>query len=318
MRAHRAVVATLLVILVACGGPAVASPSQGGIASAPTSPSGVAQTASPSSEPTSSPVARPVEVDTLVETVVEDLSVQQEPGLSARRVGIAPEGLRAWVLDGPVEADGYRWFLLTGAPVDDADPEACLDAVESPDLRCLGWIGWAAGVTPSGDAWLRAAEVDCPKARDVAAYLSLTKEERLFCAGDDEWRLRVYVPPKVLGIGCLPVWVTDPGWMTGECTFIFPQAEERELGEDTSLQMFTPPELNTCGLPGVCWWEELKGRWVVVTGHLDDPVARTCRPVLASAFPEPVVPPPDADLVIHQCRLHFIVSSVREAVAGAL
>jgi hypothetical protein len=60
----------------------------------------------PSSEPISSPVARPVEVDSLVETGVDDLSVREEPRLSAARVGIAPAGLRAWVVDGPVEADG--------------------------------------------------------------------------------------------------------------------------------------------------------------------------------------------------------------------
>jgi hypothetical protein len=209
-----------------------------------------------------------------------------------------------------------QWFLLTGAP-EVANEQHSGEAIEPADLACLGWIGWAAGVTPSGDAWLRAAAVDCPERRDVATYLSLTPEERLFCAGDDEWRLRVYVPPQVGGRGCLPVWVTDPGWMTGECTLTFPQAVERQLDEDTRLQMFTPPELNTCDRPAfqVCWWEDLKGR-VTVTGHLDDPVARTCRPVLSGTFEEDIGPPPDADLVVHQCRLHFVVSSVAEAVAG--
>ena len=312
MQAPRFAVAAIVVILAACGGSPAASPSLSEIASGTASPSELAQSASPSSEPSSSPVPLAVEVDSLVETVVDDLSVRREPGLSAARVGIAPAGLRAWVIDGPVEADGYRWFLLTGAPPDPGDGTSC---GEPPDLSCASWIGWAAGAPLSGDAWLRTAAVDCPVARDVAAYLSLTPDERLFCAADDGWRLRVYVPPLAGGRGCLPVWVTDPGWMTGECTFTFPQAEKRQLDEDTSLQMFTPPALNTCGQPGVCWWEEHNGQWVIVTGHLDDPVARTCRPVLSGAFEEDIGPPPDTDLVVHQCRLHFVVRSVSETVA---
>lgn len=316
MPAHRAVLIAMLGILTACGGPLTA-PSEAGPGSGTGSPSEVAQTSSPSLVPTASPAARPVGIDSLVESVVDDLSVREEPSLSAARVGTAPAGLRAWVVDGPVEADGYRWFMLTGAPEDADDQAACLEIAEQADSSCLRWIGLAAGVTPSGDEWLRPAAVDCPQARDLGSYLSLTPDERLFCAGGEEWRLRVYVPPLVGGRGCLPVWVTDPGWMTGECTFTFPQPVQRRLDQDTSLQMFTPPELNSCGQPGVCWWEKHKGEWVVVTGHLDDPVARKCRPVLSDSFEleEEVGPPPSADLVVYRCRLHFVVSSVTEVAA---
>ena len=308
----------VMLFLAACGGGPAASPTATGVAPASGAASGVAETANPSAAPTSSPTGTSVTVDTIVETVANDLSVRQQPGLYGERLGIAPVGMLAWVVEGPVAVDGYQWFLLTGAPEDAGVPSACLRLANGRDVDCLNWIGWAAGETPSGERWLQRVAIECPAGRDVATYLSLSPHERLYCAGADEWELTVYVPPLVGGRGCLPVWVTDPGWMTGECTFTFPQPVKRQFDEDTDLQMFTPPRLNTCGDSGACWWDEFKGEWVLVTGNMDHRVARTCRPVLAGALEDREAgPPPDTDLVVHQCRLHFVVSSVRPGTAPA-
>jgi hypothetical protein len=252
-----------------------------------------------------------VAADTLAETTVDRLTLREDPRLGGRVIGIAALGLRAWVIRGPVAADGYQWFRLKAAPA----AGRCEGRIEPDDMSCSDWIGWAAGLTPSGDVWLTAAAVDCPQELDLRAYLSLTHDERLYCAGSDNWTLRVYVPPLEGGRGCLPVWVIDPAWMDGSCTLTFPQPVKRRLDEDSRLQMFTPPRLNACDeAVQACWWQEDKGQWLTITGHLDDPVAQKCRPVLSDAFAdEDVGPPPDTDLVVHACRLHFVVRSVDKA-----
>lgn len=313
MHGLRILVAASLMVLSACAGTTQSvepSPSPSPVTTA--SPRDVA---SASPNPTATPPAPVVELDTLVRTTVDDLSVRTEPTLTADRLGTARQGARAWVVDGPVAADGYEWFLLAAAPDDPEKRAGCLRDPNGRNVSCF-WFGWAAAKGPTGEAWLERMQVDCPAARDVDAYLSLTPHERLFCARDEEWQLEVYVPPLEGGRGCLPMWATDPAWMEAACTFTFPQPVERELDEDTSLQMFTPPRLNKCGEARgvVCWWNDYKGRWVVVTGHLDDPVARECVPMLlpwAESIEDPG-PPPNAQQIVHNCRLHFVVSSVRE------
>jgi hypothetical protein len=103
------------------------------------------------------------------------------------------------------------------------------------------------------------------------AYLSMDALTRLACASDYEWRLVAYLAPSG-GRGCFPVWLVDPFWMDPSCSFFFPQPVESEFDGDTSLQGFIAPELGACG-PGGCPFDELKGSWVEVVGHLDDPVA---------------------------------------------
>jgi hypothetical protein len=170
------------------------------------------------------------------------------------------------------------------------------------------WVVWAAGITPTGDRWIEPFDPNCPARRDTATYLSLEAATRLACAGDDEWRLVAYVAPSG-GRGCLPVWLVDPTWMDPSCSFFFPQPVERDVDADTSLQGFILPELQ-CGL-GCVPWDEFRGSWVEVVGHLDDPVAETCTYVLNSFwFDEAPFPPPDPDLAVFMCRLNFVVTEL--------
>ena len=244
-----------------------------------------------------------VAADRLVRTTVDDLSVRAEPSTGAARLGILDAGATGFVIAGPVEADAYTWYQLVGADSTDA----C--SSETPPFACADWVGWAAGSTPEGDRWLEPIDPDCPTERDTTAYLSIDAPTRLACAGGDEWRLVAYLAPATQGRGCMPAWLVEPFWMDPSCSFFFPQPVESTFDADTSLQGFIPPELGECGRGG-CPFDELKGSWVEITGHLDDPVAKTCTPVRNESIGESQVPSPDPDLVAFTCRLGLVVTDV--------
>jgi hypothetical protein len=251
-------------------------------------------------------------VDELARTTVDGLNVRAEPSTAAELLGALPAGAATFVLAGPTEADGYTWYQLAG--IGSRTDDACNG--ETPGLQCMPWVGWAAAATADGDVWLEPLDTDCPAERNTAGYLSIDAARRLACAGDEEWRLVAYLAPTAAGRGCFPVWVVDPFWMDPSCALFFPQPVESELDLDTSIQAFIPPELGSCG-PDGCPFDELKGSWVEIVGHLDDPVADTCTPVLNQGIPEAPYDPPDADLVSFTCRLNFVVTELKETSAPA-
>jgi len=148
--------------------------------------------------------------------------------------------------------------------------------------------------------------------RDTDAYLAMLPAERLACAGHDEWRLGAYIAPQGGGRGCYPMYVTDLFWLDGSCNILFPQPVERQYDADEALQAFVHPDLGDCpGYPQPpCPFDDFKGSWVEMIGHLDDPAAVTCVAVPSSWAPSPPPPPPDADLVVHECRLRLVVTEI--------
>lgn len=298
-----ALLTAMAVVIAGCGERATASPTGAGTPSDTPSLSAAAQVASETPAPTSSPSMRPIAADTLVQTVGARLSVREAPSLSAARVGIMPVGLRAWVVAGPVKADGYQWYRLIGTYTRDRSAPGCADA-DPADLSCAWpWIGWAAGIAVNGDVWLTAASMNCPTARDTATFFSLTADERLFCAGNEPWQLDVEIVPEPPYPACAPDWAVDPPWMDWPCHWAVVQSVESQDTHNARVDAFTPPSVTS-------WWDQLKGQAIALTGHLADPAARSCR-----AYRNPVVgdqdipPPPDPDLVVYQCRLEFVVDS---------
>jgi hypothetical protein len=236
---------------------------------------------------------------------VGGLSVRADPSTAAERLGTLPAGYPTFVIAGPVEADGYTWFHVVGLGTGSTD--ACGAATST--FQCTDWIGWVAGTTSAGDAWLEPMETDCPAERDTTAYLAMDAPTRLACAGGDEWRLVTYLAPRTEGRGCFPVWLVDPFWMDPSCTLFFPQPVESELDTDTRVQAHIPPELGQCG-PNGCPFDELKGSWVELVGHLDDPAAETCIWVLNEMIDEAPFPPPENAVAVFKCRLNFVVHEV--------
>jgi hypothetical protein len=261
-------------------------------------------------EVTRTAVAAPtLAIDTIAVTLVDDLTRRSEADTGAERIGLLPLGEPAYVVAGPVEADGYHWYQL--ASVREPYRGACGDPAPEPSLECASWFGWAAGVTPDHDRWLGISEANCRATRDTEAYVVLLTAERLACAASDEWRLIAYVAPSSEGRGCYPVYVANPRWLDPSCNLLFLQLEESEYDSFEGLQPFVHPSctLDADGSP--CAFEALKGSWVELVGHLDDPAAETCAPILSSNFEEPPYPPPSSDEVVFRCRTRLAVTEVK-------
>lgn len=298
-------------LLIGCASPAATAPplsaspsSSGGAFGTPASGEAtVSVSGSPSPAATVSSEVTLLEVDALAEVRVDSLNVRAEPALDGRRLGTPSSGDLAYVVAGPTEADGYTWYQLASVRQRSRD---C-----TPSVDCNSWFGWAA-VTQQGDEWVVPRKIDCPTAHDIEAYLSLWPAERLACAGDDAWTIVAYLAPKQGGRGCFPVWA--PAWLG--CTLLFPQPEESEFDDDTRLGVSVSPELEGCAnlTDPACPFEALKGSWIEITGHLDDPAARTCHSGPSNSSDPP---PPYPDLLVFVCRQQLVVTKVTHSGAPA-
>ncbi len=317
-RVSSGIVVSVVAILTACGGSA-ASPSASTLEPASSATPSAEASATSSAEPAASATDDgALKIDSLAVVRVQNLNVRLQPSTASESLGILPLGELAFVVAGPVEADGYHWYQL--ASVLEPYTAPCGEPEPPPSLVCATWFGWAAGVTSDGDRWLAPLAPECPAERNTEAFLagSMQRATRLACAGEDEWRLTAYIAEEG-GRGCYPIWVTEPRWLFADCNLFFPQPVERELDEDTRLQSFVHPDLGTCGYltqPG-CPFGALRGSWVEMTGHLDDPAASTCAAKLSDDFPDDSdpPPPPDPDRVVFACRLAFVVTAVRATSA---
>ena len=121
-------------------------------------------------------------------------------------------------------------------------------------------------------------------------------------------------------------WLSDPPGMGWEGPVVEPQ------------WLYYPPDIRNSALWSVipaepdhacpetdpaCGWYFLhlapgsnaelgrKARWVVVTGHVDDPAAATCHYDLQPDDPEGA--PTDLETLIQTCRSEFVVDRIRDA-----
>ena len=128
-----------------------------GCTAAPSSSVATSSSAAGGSPPTGSGVAaatataRPAMIaelapGTYADIVTDDLVLRSEPGTSAESE-IYPDRLNAptsvYVAEGPVEADGFAWFLVVGFGDDGTEPAL---------------IGWAAAAGKDGEVWLEPIE----------------------------------------------------------------------------------------------------------------------------------------------------------------
>jgi hypothetical protein len=133
----------------------------------------------------------------LAVVTVAELNLRKKPSSSADLLhpdGVTtplPLGTRVLVLDGPVEADGLRWYLV---------------GLTSPFGTPVGWVSSGA----PGDAWLAPDPAGCPNA-DVASIATLSPIQRLGCFGSKSlsFEARQVTAPEGAGFGgaCAP----DPG-----------------------------------------------------------------------------------------------------------
>ncbi|HEX5014880.1 MAG TPA: SH3 domain-containing protein [Candidatus Limnocylindrales bacterium] len=178
-------------------------------------------------------------VDGTARVIVDGLRARSAPGVDAPLMSPAqvPLGTLVYIVDGPVAADGYTWYLVH--PFD------------------VGQVGWVAAGDRSETPWLRGGGVGCPRAPlDARELLNVGGFGALACFGNAETEL--------LGDVTCPAPDGDhgysgPPWLRPErhCTIDL-------FGQTMSFYQASDP-----GGPR-------EGRFRV-TGHWDDPASGSCR-----------------------------------------
>jgi len=277
----------VVLLLTACGNSAVSGPlTPGGTVSSLPSASETHASPTATVDATHSPSARAVGAlapDGLAEVVTTDLVVRTLPEISAASL-IEPIRVNApkllFVLDGPVTADGFDWYLV--APFDEF-----VSDIGSPDPR-LGWV--AAG--GDGEQWIAPWSGACPEPT-LDAFRFSAELLRVPCFGDREVMLKGELGECSYG----SPGTVSPNWLTSSyCTLYgedFPEGYEL-VGPFTFHQEPEDFELRDRQLEPVR-----------ITGRFDHPAAQTCEqhPV-GSEEPDP------PELVVLGCRSAFVVTDI--------
>ncbi|HSK53012.1 MAG TPA: hypothetical protein VLA44_09670 [Clostridia bacterium] len=304
-----AAVAAFSTLLVACSSPGASeSPS-----TPPSAPPSAEPSAPVSPDPTSPPPASPrptdppaqghsLDVDGYARVVTNDLRVRSKPGVSADSHKLEPlldDGALVLVLDGPVAASGFDWYLIKP-----------ITQFEEPELP----LGWAAVAGKDGERWMARERVECPPVpASVDDLAALNETDRMHfeisCYGGEEitFRARLGSPEAMCGIevpwGTLPEWFdrcSQPGY------FLVPP--DAPYDRATIFPTWYPGlDLSMAPDP-----QSAASTWPVVevTVQFDHPEARTCRGV--QNYDEPGVGEPAPEWFVLDCRLQFVVTSIDE------
>jgi hypothetical protein len=307
--------AVMAVIVFGGGGGDGESPSPSPSASAPASES-ASSTASASEAPsgtpaesgTPGPTPTPVslDLDSIVATAVTDLSVRAEPSTASTRLGSLENGALSFVAGGPVDAGGYRWYLLSGLGLPPST--GCAGPIETDPFNCPIWFGWVAAASPDGTPWLTPQAPECPpepiQADDL--IIGITDLVRLACYGSDPFTFRAFWPeiPDDAGLGGACSSEGEPsGWLICQNinyngVVVDETQEFGGLGVNVSIDPAS----------GVSMPE--RGTWIELTVHLDDPAAQACGETTVAESSED---PPEQWVLF--CRGQMVVESA-SAVAG--
>lgn len=228
----------------------------------------------------------------MVRALLSGIAVRAEPRLDAERFGTLPKDSRSFVVSGPVEADGYRWVLLSGPGL---PPASGCATFPGPEFSCPVWFGWAATGDPqTGEAWFADDPTDCPDpAADVAGFMNLGDVEALHCFGGRElvfkgWLSGLHEPIDCPAREVPSRWLFCPEGYSAMVSVAPGDASAVELFEDPASPLELPPA------------EE----WVTVSGHVDDPAAEGCDAAVPPGYPIPGLG------AILGCRSHFVVTNL--------
>jgi hypothetical protein len=212
--------------------------------------------------------------DTLVDVVATEVVVRSHPDLDPPST-ILPGRLtapdRAFLVEGPVLADGYEWYLM--APLERADGN------RAP-------FGWVAAASRDGEPWVVPGFVECPALDDLAGIIALHRFERLACFHGAE--LTLTAPVVTCGAGGGP-WTFDPPWisMVGGCGLAADAS-----GEAVMLYRVPPGDSGPAVGPAT------------VTGHFDDWNAAGCSVTTSDPLANPA---PKAEEAVLLCRSEFVL-----------
>ena len=248
--------------------------------------------ATPTAETTAAATPPSLQPDDVAQVVTTDLVIRSAPGVSAESE-IYPELLNEptllFVVDGPVAADGYDWYL-----VEPFSRNVCVNVC--PPRLPLGWVAQAG---KDGEPWIAPGTLDCPEP-DVGDIARLSGTARLACYGNDSLVLEG-------AIGSCYAAETPIALQQTGCEIRPPHQMERQPNE--SVLIMRPAD-------GVDMPMDQPEVRITVTGHFDDAAASSCE--WSEGFNDAVgnsaVEPPSAHAVILSCRQEFVVTDI--AVAG--
>lgn len=207
---------------------------------------------------------------------------------SQRFEPLLSSGDRVFVLEGPVAADGYRWYHVASL---DWLPTSTDEDVDPP-------AGWIAQASQDGQTWVTPADLACPPLPlDLTALARLHPFERLACFGDQALSFQAYVPEGD-GSGRLTEPVPDEGfhWLQ-QGVMIMPI----DVNDDLTVRAVTIHDQ-----PGshLAWGDIPTESWIDVSARLDNAAAAEC-PTLSDQAP--------AEVWILECRSSLVTDMIAPA-----
>ena len=234
----------------------------------------------------------------VAEVVTTDLVVRSAPG-GGEDSFVYPRALDAptllFVLDGPVAASGYDWYLV--------DPFAMARA----DDFYHGRLGWVAAGSRDGEAWIAPASVECPEP-NFDGLIGLSQTGAVACFGDEQLTVEGVYGDCGVATGTR---MTGPGWLLGASCILGSFDSPAEPGR---FDFHISPDLSTSEFPSLGYEP---GTAIRIVGHFDDPAAQECRAYLGElAHEQEAIPTParPGDVVLHEvaavlsCRGGFVVT----------
>ena len=308
------VLAPVVLVLAGCSavpGATSAPPSPSPLALASREPSpepSAALSGPPSMPPVSTPRfvpnavdAAPIPSDTYARVVTNDLRVRSKPGVANDSIKLEPllqDGVLLVVVDGPVQASGYDWYQV--------QPTRDFRQDEYP-------FGWVAAADKDGEPWIQSGNLECPPLpHDIDDLAALSPSGRMYyeitCFGGREVTFQARIARPEAWCGVSPSWTWEPAWFSACEQPSFPLYPVEAL----SGPVFQPawsPDVDT-GMAGDPSDPHETWPIVEVTGMFDHPSAKTCTNRLNDEEPE--MAEPDSAQTIVNCRIQFVVTSMRE------
>jgi hypothetical protein len=243
-----------------------------------------------------------LERDSIVASTVEELAVRAGPGTSEERLGSLANGTPAFVVDGPVDGDGYRWYQLSGLGL--PPNTGCTGPFETDPFNCPVWFGWVASASQEGEPWLTddAGDADACAPTPVQfeeIVIGVTDLMRLHCFGSEPFTFRAWWPetPDDAGGACV-AQDAPSGWLLCQQTNEnLVTIDEEEGAGGIGLKVSLDPASGV-SMPD-------RGTWLELTVHLDDPAASSCGEDATGAMAEERTP--EAWIVF--CRAQMVVES---------
>lgn len=281
-----------------------ASPAGSGSASPPPSAtqSGSATPSASASPSASGSTAVALTVGGFVAPAVDGVTLRETPSTSGTRIGILPRDSVNIVVEGPVEADGYRWYRLSASGLPPSS--GCTTPLPTNPLACPIWFGWAAVQDPTdGTPWFASTDVDCPDpATETGAFLALPRWIPVGCYGTTELSFTAWYPEVPDGGPGGPCTV-DPAVAWLYCADLAHDVWTSSEDSVAFQRLFIDPDSGVT-LPA-------RGQWLQIRGAFDHPDAPLC----AAAEEQFNSEDPNPDLAVLECRSHFVVRAVEVTAA---